>query len=95
MSNIVPIRPTRRVTITAHRVMYELVPPAILEQLFHAAIAVGWAAGDGAYSADNPDAQERLEDLERAVSAASQYTVPVEHEVDEPIFPPGSRGKPS
>lgn len=87
MSNIVPIKPTRRVTITAHRVTFDIVPRAVMEQLFHTAIAVGWAAGDGAYKAEHQEADERLDALQEAVNAASQFTVPVQHEVDEPIAP--------
>lgn len=85
MSNIAQIRPTRRVTVTAHRVTFELVPKEVVEKLFHAAIAVGWAAGDGEYTSENQEAQDRLEHLMKVVGDASQYTVPVEHEVEEPI----------
>ena len=85
MSNVVPIIPARKVVITAHQVTFELVPPAVVEELFHAAIAVGWAADEGAYDSPDADALARLEYLQKAVSAASQYTVPVEREVDEPI----------
>jgi hypothetical protein len=87
MSNITQLRPTKRVTITAHRVTFDLVPRSVLEQVFHAAIAVAWAADEGVYSAGHPEAGERLESLQRAASAASQFTVPVQHEVDEPITP--------
>ncbi|MFC4927859.1 hypothetical protein [Delftia deserti] len=87
MSNISQLHPTKRVTITAHRVAFDLVPRDVLEQVFHAAIAVAWAADEEAYVAEDCEANERLESLQKAVSAASQYTVPVEHEVDEPITP--------
>ncbi|MDR0216202.1 MAG: hypothetical protein LBJ15_19705 [Comamonas sp.] len=86
MSNITPIRKTRRAVITAHQVTFELVPQAVIEDLFYAAIAVGWSAGDGAYTADGQDASDRLASLRSAVSAASQYTVPVEREINEPVF---------
>lgn len=88
MSNIVPIKPTRQVTITAHRVTFDLVPRNVMEQLFHTAIAVGWALDNGDISmhTEHPDAHEHLlVDLQKAVSVASQYTVPVEIEVDEPV----------
>lgn len=87
MSNVTPLRPTRRVTVTAHQVTFDLVPRNVLEEVFHTAIAVAWAADDGAYTAEHQDADERLEALQKAVSAASQFTVPVEREVDEPIHP--------
>lgn len=85
MSNIAQIRPTRRVAVTAHRVTFELVPKEIVEKLFHAAIAVGWADGDGEYTSDSQDALDHLEHLMKVVGEASQYTVPVEREVEEPI----------
>lgn len=85
MSNITPIHPTRRAVITAHQVTFELVPRAIIEDLFYAAIAVGWSADDGAYTAGSQDAGDRLASLQSAVSAASQYTVPVEREINEPV----------
>lgn len=87
MSNVTQLRPTRRVTVTAHQVTFDLVPRDVLEEVFHTAIAVAWAADEGAYSAEHHEADERLESLQRAVSAASQFTVPVQHEVDEPITP--------
>lgn len=87
MSNITQNHPTRRVTIAAHRVMFDLVPRSVLEEVFHTAIAVAWAADDGAYKAEHQEADERLDALQKAVSSASQYTVPVQHEVDEPITP--------
>ena len=34
MSKIVPIRPTRRSVVTAHRVTFDLVPRAVVEALF-------------------------------------------------------------
>lgn len=85
MSNVVAMLPTRRVTVTAHRVTFDLVPRAVLEQVFHTAIAVAWAADEGAYIAEHGEADDRLADLQKAVSEASQFTVPVQHEVDEPI----------
>lgn len=85
MSNIVQIRPTRRATITAQLVCFDLVPRDVLENVFHAAIAVAWADGDGAYSTEDAEGHERMQSLQKAVSAASQYTVPVQREVDEPI----------
>lgn len=93
MSNIVQIHPTRRVTVTAHQVTFDLVPRNVLEEVFHTAIAVAWAADEGAYDADSSDADkaeaaERMEALQKAVSAASQFTVPVQREVNEPISQP-------
>lgn len=85
MSNITPLRPTRRVTVIAHRVTFELVPKEVVEKLFHAAIAVGLAAGDGEYTSDSQDALDRLDHLMTVFDEAFQYTVPVEREVDEPI----------
>ncbi|KEH14050.1 hypothetical protein GY15_08935 [Delftia sp. 670] len=87
MSNVTQLRPTRRVTITAHQVTFDLVPRDVLEEVFHTAIAVAWAADEEAYSAEHHEADERLESLQRAVNAASQFTVPVQREVDEPITP--------
>lgn len=92
MKNVTPLRKTRRVRITAHRVTFDLVPRNIIEEVFHAAIAVGWAASDGAFDSDSNDydraeAAERIATLQKAVSAASQYTVPVHIEVDEPVHP--------
>lgn len=85
MSNITPIYPTRRVRAVVHQVTFDLVPRSVVERLFHAAIAVGWAADDGAYSAADHEALASLDALQKAVDAASQFTVPVEQEVDEPI----------
>ncbi|GAB2531204.1 hypothetical protein [Simplicispira piscis] len=85
MSNITHLRQTRRVTIPAHRVTFDLVPRAVVEELFFAAVAVGFAADEGAYSAHDANAQERLDGLHAAATKAAQYTVPVEIEVDEPI----------
>lgn len=92
MSNITLLRPTRRVTTTVHQVTFDLVPRNLLEEVFHAAIAVGWAADEGAYDddcgdADKAEAAERMATLQKAVNAASQFTVPVQREVDEPIHP--------
>jgi hypothetical protein len=83
-SNVIPLRPTRRVVGIAHQVTFELVPRAVVEELFHAAIAVGWAADDDSYSSSDPEAADRLAILRKAVGAASQYTVPVEHEYEVP-----------
>lgn len=85
MSKVVQIRPTRRVTITAHQVAMDLVPRTAIEELFNAAIAVGWAADDEAYNARDDESAERLAALIVAVNKASQYTVTVERELDEPI----------
>lgn len=86
MSNIAPIEPTRHVTITAHQVTFDLVPRNILEEVFYAAIGVAWAADDGAYRAEDQEADGRMQYLQKAVSAASQFTVPVQREVEEPII---------
>lgn len=85
MSNVTPIRQTRRVNVTVHRVTFDLVPRAVVEELFYAAISVAWAAGDGEFTSDDAEAMDRMEALQKAVSAASQYAVPVEREVEEPI----------
>lgn len=79
------LQPTQRVTITAHQVTFDLVPRNVLEEVFNAAIGVAWAADDGAYKAEDQEAGERMEYLQKAVSAASQFTVPVQREVEEPI----------
>jgi hypothetical protein len=85
MSDIVNIKKTRRVVTTTHRVTFELVPRDVMEELFHSAIAVGWAADEDAYSARDGQSAERLSSLMRAVGKASQYTVPEERVVDEPV----------
>lgn len=85
MSNIVQLRPTRRVVSIAHRVTFDLVPRAVVEELFNAAIVVGWAAENEAYSCVDREAAELMAALQKAVGAASQYTVPVEHEFEEPV----------
>lgn len=87
MNNVPPIRKTRRVTVTAHRVAFDMVPRHVVEELFHAAIAVGWAADDDAYFASDNEYRARLKALQAVVGEASQYTTPIEHEVDEPIGP--------
>lgn len=91
MSNITELRPTRRVTVTKHQVTFDLIPLRVIEDLFHAAIAVGWAADEDGYTAVDEETQERLASLQKAVSAASQFTTPVVCEVDEPI---GSGARP-
>lgn len=82
--NVIPLRPTRRVVGIAHQVTFELVPRAVVEELFYAAIAVGWADDDGAYSSSDPEAADRLAILRKAVGAASQYTAPVAFEYEGP-----------
>ncbi len=85
MNKVVPICKTRKVMTTVHQVTFDLVPRVVMEKLFYAAIAVGWAADDGLYSSDWQDANDSLQELQDAVSAASQYTTSVEREVEEPI----------
>lgn len=87
MSNVIPLHPTRRVSITAHRITFDLVPRDVMERLFNAAIAMGFASGDdmSTYVTGDEHADACLAELLGAVSAASQYTVPVQIEVDEPI----------
>lgn len=86
MSNIIPIRPTRRVSITAHRIEFDLVPRPVMERLFNAAIAVGLFSDDMAtYVTGNEKADACLAELVDAASTAAQYTAPVQIEVDEPI----------
>ena len=85
MSNVTPLWPTRKVMMTVHQVTFDLVPREVVERVFHAAIAVAWASSDGEYTPAAQDAADRLNELEKAVNAASQYTVQVEREVDEPI----------
>lgn len=86
MSNIVTLHPTRKVMTTVHRVQFELVPRAVMEDLFYAAISVGWSADDGEISATPIDVQSdagaRLEALQKAVGDASQFTTPVEREME-------------
>ena len=56
----------------AHRVTFNLVPIGIIEEIFDASLAVAWRAGDGLKIKD------QLIVLERAVTKATQYTVPVD-----------------
>lgn len=65
MSNIIQLNQTRRVVGVVHRVTFDLVPRAVLEELFYAAIAVGWSADDEAYSSDDKHAAEHLEMLQK------------------------------
>lgn len=77
MSNVIQMRPTNRFVGISHQVTIDLVPRVIVEQLFYAAIAVGWASENEAYSCADLEAEELMTALQKAVSAASQYTVPV------------------
>lgn len=85
MSNVVQINPTQRVMRTAHRVTFDLVPRPVMEKLFYAAISVGWDADADLYRSETPEAEVELSALQEAVSEASQYTVEVQHEAEEPI----------
>lgn len=85
MNNVVQLRPTKCVVGIAHQVTFDLVPRAIVEELFNVAISVGWAADNESYISIDSDAAELLSALQKAVSAASQYTVPVRHEYHEPV----------
>lgn len=86
MSNIVSLHPTRRASITAHRVTFDIVPRDVKERLFNAAIAVGlFDEYFGTCVTGNEEADERMAELVSAASVAAQYTVPVQIEVDEPI----------
>ena len=84
MSNVVQLRKSNEYHGIAHRVTLSLVPPALVEKLFYAAISVGWAAGEEEYSSANDNAAEKLEDLRALVSEASQYTVPIDFQTGEP-----------
>jgi len=85
MSNVVQLRKTRRVMGTFHQVTFDLVPREVLKAVFEAAIPVAWMADDGEFTADNPEAIDHMEALQKAVNAAAMYTVPIEREVEEPI----------
>jgi hypothetical protein len=85
MSNVIPLRKTRRVLTTVHQVTFDLVPREVVESVFYTALAVGWGAEDGDVAGSTPEACARIESLITAISAAAQYTVPIEREVDEPI----------
>lgn len=88
MSNIIQLRPTVRRTIEVHRVTIDLMPKNVQEKLMEAAIMVGFLLGNGEYELSADASQEAIEifdNLEKAVNLASQYTVPGEMEVDEPV----------
>lgn len=84
MSNIVTTHQPRQEVIPAHQVAFDLVPRAVIEDLFNAAISVGWAADNECYSARSQEARDLLGALQKAVCAASQYTTPVSIEVNRP-----------
>lgn len=86
MSNVVQLHKTRRVMVTVHQVTFDLVPREVLKAVFEASIAVAWMADDGEFTSDSPEAIDRMEALQKAVNAASQYTIPIEREVEEPIL---------
>lgn len=79
MSAVVQLRPTRRVAVTAQRIVFDLVPTKVQEAVFSAAIAAAWAPEE--------HAEDCMEGLRLAVSQASQFTVPVKRVMDEPISP--------
>lgn len=83
MSNITTIHQPRQDAIPAHQVAFDLVPRDVMEDLFNAAISVGWAADNERYSAKNQEARDLLAALQKAVCAASQYTIPVTLEVNK------------
>lgn len=84
MSNVVQLPTPKQYSGIAHRVVFDMVPRAIVEKLFHAAIAVGWAADEDEYRSENAEAVERMKALMDAVSAASEFTVPVDHQTGAP-----------
>lgn len=85
MSNVIQLRKTRRVMTTAHQVTFDLVPREVLKAVFDAAVPVAWMADDGEFTSADPEAIDRMEALQKAVNAASQYTIPIVREVEEPI----------
>ncbi|UJO99393.1 MAG: phage antirepressor KilAC domain-containing protein [Nitrosomonas sp.] len=85
---VTPLIRTVRKKAPAGRITTSLMPDDVKERLMDAAILVGMLYGScELYLPDDasPEAIEAFELLEHAVSIASQYTVPVEIEVDEPV----------
>ena len=71
-------------TITAvNRIKVELVPPALAEDLFYAAIAVAWSADSDLYKTDCGYAAGNLCILQKLASDIAKYSVPVDR-ADDP-----------
>ncbi|MBV6447288.1 hypothetical protein [Nitrosomonas sp.] len=88
MSNVTELRRTVRKKMPAGRITTSLMPDDVKERLMEAAILVGMMYGNCGLELSedaSPEVIEAFELLDHAVSVASQYTVPIEIEVDEPV----------
>lgn len=88
MSNVTELRRTVRKKVPVGQITISLMPDEVKERLMNAALLVGMMYGgcELELSEDaSPEAIKAIEFLDSAVSAASQYTIPGEIEVDEPV----------
>lgn len=85
MSNVIELRKKKEYHGIAHRVTFEKIPQDVLETIFYAAIAVGWAAGEGEYESETAEAGVKMNELITAVNEASRYAIPVDFKTGEPV----------
>lgn len=74
------IKTTEQHSRIVHRVIFDRVPLDVVENLFYAAIAVGWSADEDLYSCKNGVSLERLHELVSEVHKATESAIPVDPE---------------